>query len=138
MRIKGTTALIVAAFEGRDDVINVLLSNGAKPNLTDDNGNTALLASVSAWVHVFCEIYKKIFNIIFKNHKNPQFQLNCRDKVSIVRILLQTGCDVNAANKDRRTAIHVAAKAGFEEAAKLLLANNCSVNVKVLISMQIK
>lgn len=48
MRIKGTTALLVAAFEGRDDVVNVLLSNGAKPNLTDDNGNTALIASVSA------------------------------------------------------------------------------------------
>lgn len=86
---------------------------------------------------VFFEIYKKIFNMIL-NHKNPQFQLYCRDKISIVRILLQTGCDVNAANKDGRTAIHVAAKAGFGEAAKLLLANNCSVNVKVLISMQIK
>lgn len=100
MRIKGTTALIVAAFEGQDEVVKVLLSNGAKPNLTDENGNTALLASVSA------------------------------DKLSIVRILLQTGSDVNAANKDGRTAIHVAAKAGFEETAKLLLANKCSVNAK--------
>lgn len=48
MRIKGTTALIVAAFEGQNDVVMVLLSNGANPNLTDDSGNTALVASVSA------------------------------------------------------------------------------------------
>lgn len=130
MRIKGTTALIVAAFEGQDEVVKVLLSNGAKPNLTDENGNTALLASVSAWVHLFFETYKKNFNLKL-NHKKPQFRLYCRDKLSIVRILLQTGSDVNATNKDGRTAIHVAAKAGFEETAKLLLANKCSVNAKV-------
>lgn len=73
MRIKGTTALIVAAFEGQDEVVKVLLSNGAKPNLTDENGNTALLASVSAWVHLFSETYKKIFDLKLNHKKNLNF-----------------------------------------------------------------
>nr|XP_022337172.1 E3 ubiquitin-protein ligase MIB2-like [Crassostrea virginica] len=98
--IKGTTALIVASYEGQDGVVEILISNGANPNQTDENGNTALLASVSA------------------------------DKVNTVKILLKARCDVNAANKDGRTAIHVAARGGFEESAKLLLAWKCKVNVK--------
>lgn len=70
MWIKGIMVLIVVVFEGRDDVVNVLLFNGVKLNFMDDNGNIVFFVFVFVWVYVFCEIYKKIFNIIFKNYKN--------------------------------------------------------------------
>lgn len=59
------------------------------------------------------------------------FLVFCRDKSSTVKILLEAGCDVNASNKNGRSAIHVAAKSGFEEPAKLLIAKECNVNKKV-------
>ena len=38
----GQTALMMAAMFGRTDVVKVLLANGAKPELQDKSGNTAV------------------------------------------------------------------------------------------------
>lgn len=42
----GCTALMIAAFYGRDDVIKTLLDNGADVNRVDRDGNTALMLAI--------------------------------------------------------------------------------------------
>lgn len=53
MWIKGIIVLIVVVFEGRDDVVKVLLFNGVKLNFMDDNGNIVFFVFVLVWVYDF-------------------------------------------------------------------------------------
>ena len=87
----GDTALILAANNGKVEVVEKLLGKGADVNLADKNGNTALIWAAN------------------------------NGKVEVVEKLLAKGADVNLANKDGYTALMLAASNGKVEVVKLLL-----------------
>jgi ankyrin repeat protein len=43
---RGRTALALAAYEGRTDLVRMLLDSGADPNVADSDGRTALFHAV--------------------------------------------------------------------------------------------
>ena len=86
----GGTALMLAAARGYIDVVRLLLSHGADPNLADEGGGTALIYTV------------------WKGH------------TEIVRVLLEHGADPEAATRDGRTALRVARRANRDGLVMLL------------------
>lgn len=87
----GSTPLMVAAEEGRTEVVQLLIERGANLNHTDNHGCTALINA--AWYG-----YPKI-----------------------VQLLIERDADVNHANQLGYTAFMLAAKEGYKEIVNVLL-----------------
>ncbi|HVT03618.1 MAG TPA: ankyrin repeat domain-containing protein [Thermoanaerobaculia bacterium] len=86
------TPLIKAAWDGEEEIVNILLASGAKVNANaTDTGETALMNAVT------------------------------RGHIPIVRILIKAGADVSPKNKFDFNAFTSAVAAGNQEIAGLLL-----------------
>lgn len=91
---RGKTALHLAAENGREEAVRVLLEKGANVKAVSDGNWTAL------------------HNASEKGH------------LGVVRLLLEYKADVNAATNSGNTALHWAAQNGSEGVVKLLLAHS--------------
>lgn len=97
----GATPLIIAAGNRRNDSITeILLSRGADPNATDDDGDTALLT----WIDCSTE----------------------RD--AGIAVLVEYGADLEAPGKDGLTPLLFAVKAGKEASVRELLDHGASLD----------
>lgn len=96
----GWTALHLAAFFGRPEVVELLLARGAKLDLKSKNqlNNTPLNAAVAA------------------------------NKLETARLLLEKGADANAHQHGGITPLHEAAAAGNAEMVRLLLSHHADAN----------
>jgi ankyrin repeat protein len=99
------TSLHLAAFKGRVEVAQVLLDHGANVKLETEEGETAL--HIVSWGECGSEEHG----------------------VSVVRLLLECGVDVNAQRKDSWTSLHCAAFKGRVEVAQVFL--DCGANAKL-------
>ena len=98
------TPLLTACIDGRADVAELLIRNGA---------NTELSAADSKW-----EGQYPIHAAVMKRH------------TEIVKILAESGANVNATMDGNLTPLGLAAETGNTEAAKILIASNADVNLK--------
>ena len=103
---RGRSALIEAADEGRAEVVDCLLKNGAHVNQQDDGGSTALMKAVWSYVD------------------GNKLQL----KLEIIKSLLAAGADVDLQDILGYTALSYAAVSGNQEACKLLLLHGANPN----------
>ena len=104
------TALAVASMYGQLEVATLLIERGANVNARDADGWTPLLHASK---------YEKLSKEIFE-----------REKLPIVRLLLDHNADLNAGERDQRTALHLASRFGFLEIAQLLLERGANPNVR--------
>lgn len=97
--MQGRTALIEAAWSGKENVVKLLVEKKADVNIADNSGYTALMrASESGYV-------------------------------SIVKVLVNNGADVNARGKVRGTSsLMLAAENGHKEVISFLIDNGAKVN----------
>ena len=101
----GNTAMHLAAREGRPGMVTLLLEHGASPESLNKDGETPLLDSITHGVPVFA-----------RRTDGPN-QGNSRDErvsteemkpfLSIWEPLLGKGAEINRANGDGRTALHL-------------------------------
>ncbi len=96
----GNTALILASFEGYEQICLFLLENKANINIKNNYGETALII------------------VSLRGHKK------------ICSLLLENGADVNTKNIFGETSLIFASKNGYEEICSLLLKNEADVNIK--------
>ena len=97
---EGNTPLFYAVAAGRDQVVKLLLSKGAKVTAKDTKGTTPL--------HI-AAVY---------------------DRGQIAEILIDAGADVNALTEERITPLHWAALYGSTAVAKVLLKKGAALNPK--------
>jgi len=98
-KVVGCTALMYAAFYGRDEMVSYLLENGASLDEQNLNGITAL--------HWACE----------------------KNQYSTIELLLKAGANANLTDTTGFTALHKAAKAGNLKMVELLVElGNADVN----------
>ena len=102
----GWTSLHRAAYEGRVEVAQVLLDHGANATLETTNGETAL-------------------HIVSRGKYDSQEQ-----SVSIARLLLERGVDVNARDKDSWTSLHRGVYEGRVEVAQVLLDHGANATLE--------
>ena len=97
---EGQSRLHIAAVNGNDDVVRVLLERGADINARTSTQRTPLHIAVEKW----------------------------HDEV--VRMLLERGADVNARNMWQATPLHIAAFHGDDEVARMLLERGADINAR--------
>ncbi|XP_002441141.1 potassium channel AKT2 [Sorghum bicolor] len=126
---KGRTALHIAASNGYEDCVLVLLKHACNVNIKDAQGNTAMWNAIAAGHH-------KIFNILyhFARASNPHAggDVLCfaarRGDLGALRELLKLGLDVDSEDHDGATALRVAMAEGHADAARFLIMNGASVD----------
>ena len=97
-------------------VIQVLLAAGADPHLTTDDGTTPLMAAAGLGPSTFTP-------------REPR-GLRSQAAEEAVKVLLDSGADINAVNEADFTALHGAAFRGLNEVVQLLVENGADINAR--------
>lgn len=123
-------ALHLAVRNGHAECVRLLLAAGADVNAADIRGDSPLFVSVQEG---YGEISKMLIDSGKIRKKDPdggtELHKAVRSKnTEYMRLLLEAGFDVNAANSAGETPIHCAAASGDIECVKLLLAAGADVS----------
>lgn len=109
----GATPFLRASLCGDYTVMKLLLEHGADPKIPTEDGTTALAALAGVgFTKGFMEDIE-----------------GTDTSIKALRLLIDSGIDVNAANKDNVTALHGAAHKNFVEAIQLLVENGGDLTV---------
>ena len=100
-RFKGFTAIMFAAESGYENIVELLIKNGAKVDGTEADGRTAIMLAAESG-------YNKI-----------------------IELLLENGADVNGTRANGKTALMYAAQFGKKETVELLIKNGAKVDAAV-------
>ena len=111
-RPTGATPFLLAAMAGDTRVMQVLAKAGASPQRATDDGTTPLMAAAGVGR-----------NLTESRVKEEQ-------SLHAVRLALELGADVNAANRDGDTALHGAARIKSPALVRLLVDHGAEVNVR--------
>ena len=98
----GNTALMLAVNIGWNDIMEMLLDNGADINITDKDGNTALMLAT---------------------YKGDWY-------IKLVKMLLDHGADINVQNKDGNTVLMLATRYKAYKIAEILINSSADINIK--------
>ena len=113
----GATPLMRAARKADVAATRVLLDHGADPKATMKGGVTAMMVASGFGGQVrFAE---------YNPHSGTE-----RESAECVRLLLERGADVNAANDAGQTPLHIAAAQRGEEFIRVLVARGARLDVK--------
>ena len=108
----GQTPFIRAALSGDIEVMRLLLQHGADPNIATKEGSTALMAASGInWIPA------------------QTFTRSEADYVEAVKLCLEKGAPVNAANSLQLTAIHGAANRGWTSIIQILADHGAKLDV---------
>ncbi len=118
------------------DTCEILLENGANPNIRGEYGNTALMRIISAWsvnvlpaTQLICK-YGVDLNIQNNNGETALILAAEYKKADVVKYLVEQGCDLNLRDDKGQTAAIVAAKRGKDDVLKYLIENGCDLSIK--------
>lgn len=111
----GTTPLLRAAKAGDVRAIELLLAHGADPTLTNRDGIGPLMAAAGLGTA--------------EQDTTGRYKTEAQ-AIESIRILLEAGLDVNAADRRGRTALHGAALQGYNEVVRYLASVGARLDVE--------
>jgi len=129
--INGRSALMEAVVTDLPTV-EFFLSKGAKVDLEDKNGETALFHAL--WRKDNKDIVSRLIkagadvNHINHNKETPLLRAIERNNVDAVKILLDAGADIEYRNRPRETPLILASGRGFDGIVQLLLDHGAKIN----------
>ena len=130
---RGWTPMMLAAFNGHDEVIRVLIKHQANVHAGDLNGNTALhwaadagqMSSAKLLIENRAEV-----DAINNSGITPLFQASKGRHLGVVLQLIDSGADLNTTARDGSTALHKTAAAGYTEIVRTLLYHGANMSIK--------
>jgi ankyrin repeat protein len=112
MPLPGATPFFLAALSAEAEVMRVLAANGADPRITNNDGTTPLMVAAGLG-------------------RTPGDSLiTDEDSIEPVKVCLQLGIDINAANSSGETALHGTAYYGNPKVAQLLVDSGANMSLK--------
>ena len=129
------TALHVAASEGHIHLVKLLLDEKADASAVDTFGNTPLNDSVRHKQDEVSALIRKMHPTIRYKLKGAEMGVQLCGAASVgdleqVHRLVANGVDVNEADYDGRTALHLAASEGKADVVRYLIECNCNITCK--------
>jgi ankyrin repeat protein len=104
----------------RAEVVRLLLQAGADPNITDEEGNTALIDA--AWdADAVLLLIRAGANLNAQSKKGYTPLINCAEP-EVARVLLAHGADPSIRDADGKTALELARQYGMKEKEAVLSA----------------
>jgi ankyrin repeat protein len=138
--IDGATPLLVAANGGYVIISQILLENGAEPNVKNNDGEAALHRLLAHdWApsddnSALCSLARLLLrhganvNDKYKDHTTPLHRAMKRRSCEIAQILLEHNAQPNVVNKDGKTALHLVLEPKYYykmDDAEILTASLC-------------
>lgn len=117
----GATPYVLAAKFASPDMMRDLAAAGADVRAASANGTTALMVAAS-------NDHRRQQGYRFG--ERPTQEALERESLEPVKVALELGADVNAANEDGDTALHVATAAQFNSIIQLLVQNGADLGAK--------
>ena len=130
---KDKTALMIASYFGREDVVRILLGAGADVNIKGDDGWTALTwAAKKGHKEIVEMLLDGGANVNQKDNRGSTALMEVTEKgyKEIVQLLLENGADVNAQENDGWAALMWASARGRLDVVNILLEGGADVNVQ--------
>jgi uncharacterized protein len=127
------TALMISAFNGKEDMATLLIKCGADVHHKDTGGYTPLhWAALNGFSKVVQLLLSKNADVNARSSHGwtALLQAATRGHLSVASILIENGADVNAATNDGWTPLHKAAANGHLAEVKLLLSKGAVSSVK--------
>jgi ankyrin repeat protein len=115
MLTTGTTPLLRAAKAGDVEVIRLLLAKNADPKLATRNGINPVMAAAGLGT---------------KEEDTTGRRKTEADAIESIKLLLDAGVDVNAADNRGQTALHGAAEKGYDQVVKFLAERGAKLDIK--------
>lgn len=128
----GRTPLYWAAHNGPVNNVQILLENGADPNIEDNIGRTAIVRAIERGHTSSVEIMIRHGVDI---HRRDNFErtllhdASYRGRNKIVGLLIAAGLEVNVRGKRGETPLHEAATNDDDELARILLGNGADPSI---------
>uniref|UniRef100_A0ABD2XG05 Uncharacterized protein n=1 Tax=Trichogramma kaykai TaxID=54128 RepID=A0ABD2XG05_9HYME len=118
----GNTALNLALYYKKRQMVQLLLEKGANPNLANEKGHTALHLVCNSDALFIDNIASMLFELSDKNHQ--PLQINAVDKIrntplhialkqdnkEVAELLMRRGADLSVANANGTTPLHIICK----------------------------
>ena len=117
--MKGATPYFLAAVAGDAPLMRLLGTSGADPRLTAEGGATPLMAAARSACTGSCE---------YRGANLDVDEAAAAAALDAVRVAVERGADVNAANEDGQTAMHMAAFTGADGVVQFLADHGASVD----------
>ena len=122
---KSSTLLHIAALEGYEDIVKLLISNGASLEAKNHRGQTSLCVA-AFWNN------SNIVKLLLSKGAHPYlYSAVYANNIEIVQTLLSYGANVDETKDSHCTPLHWATLYGNVEMIQLLLDHNANVNASI-------
>ncbi|KAL8575945.1 hypothetical protein ACOMHN_027343 [Nucella lapillus] len=135
LQCRKRTSLLVAVQEQRREVVTFLLENGADTHLTDGTGGVTLCAAVKANC---CDLVRHLIDAgsdlnvsgyKYSSQTEAPIILAAREGfLSVVKVLVESGCYKDMTNKCGDTALYEAVTKGHNDVVQYLTEQGCDLN----------
>jgi len=119
----GITALQIACIMGHQEIIDILLSNNANPNILNKFGFTAIHFAYSLSLENFKKLLDHNANLFINENieLNPFFRALKLERDDIFMELIKRGYSFNEENQDGHTILNLAVKSGNVNVVKRII-----------------
>ena len=122
--INEANALIIACKQGHENIVKLLISNGANVNFVDESGNSPLsYASENGHINVTKTLLENKADVNLANiHGITPLMEACENgHVDVAKVLIENGAYVNTKSNQGLTAIDLAVTNKYQEIENLLI-----------------
>ncbi|XP_056173294.1 potassium channel AKT2/3 isoform X3 [Syzygium oleosum] len=127
--LEGKTSLHIAASQGHEDCVWLLLKNGCNIHLRDRNGNNALWHAILSKQH---SIFRVLYNCAASSDPCTAGDLLCtaakRNDLEVMKELLNHGLNIDSKNHQGFSALQIAMAENHKDMVNLLMMNGANVH----------